>query len=228
MRHNLIARLYRNESDSAGTSAPTVSVLNKVIAVSFNAQYEKDEKGNTKIVKVPGPDNTVVEQKVVKKPARTINANVTAPRFEDLTPDILISLYNDRLEKLATAAVKSEQADKLINGASFDYNFSVADLLNVTVDIPDELVEKAQNAFMEYLAKLGKTDKAQKNNAAFLVMSAKKIQMNNPDFVNAYAGNLNKFVENSAPELLQEIEAVITRAVKNLDDAKNASTDGLI
>lgn len=234
MRKNLIfaaiSASLHNADESVQSSTDTSSAETSVVAikVSFNAKYEKDAKGVTvtKIVKDAAGKET--EEKVVKTPAKTVTANLNAPLFSLLTPDILSSLYNTRLEKLANQYVKGEAEESLVNGAEFTYNISPADLLGETQEISEELEEMAKTAFMQYLATQAKTEKAQKNNALLMGASVTTLSTRDQRIIKAYEENLTRFIENSPADLIVEIEPVLTRANRRLERSKNSDIGNLI
>lgn len=216
-----------------------------VVPVKFNAKYKKlkDAKGNVvkdskgvvqyEMVKVTtGKDekgaDIVEEQKAVETPAKTVKANVTVTKFDKLTPDILVSLYNSRVEKLAIQNIKSESAESLLDGAEFSYTLSPADLIGESVEVSDELLETAKTAFMQFLATQGKSEKAQKNNSILLGSGITKLSTTDKAWLVAYEANLTKFVEASSADLLMEIEPVISQANYRLEKAKNQDIGGLI
>lgn len=234
MRKNLIfaaiSLALHNTDESVQNSAETPASETSVVAVkvSFNAKYEKDAKGNTVTTTVTDKDGKKTEEKVVKTPAKTVTANLNAPKFSELTPDILSSLYNTRLEKLANQYVKGEAEESLVNGAEFTYTISPADLLGETQEISEELEETAKTAFMQYLATQGKTEKAQKNNALLLGASVTTLSTRDQRIISAYESNLTKFIETSNADLIVEIEPVLTRANRRLERSKNSDIGNLI
>lgn len=223
---------YHSDAESVQNAGQNTEVVAEsaliVVPVTFNAKYEKDAKGQTVVRMVKDATGKEVEEKVVKIPAKTVKANITAPKFEDITPDVLVALYNDRLESVARSYIKGESEETLLDGAEFSYTISPADLLGERVEISEELFETAKTSFMQYLATQGKTEKAQKNNSLLLGASVTTLVTRDQRFIEAYEANLTKFVEFASRELLMEIEPVITRANRRLERAKNQDIGNLI
>lgn len=231
MNKNVFIRYMQTapEGDSGSQTAATSETSVVTVKVSFNAKYEKDAKtGVTLTTKVKDAAGKETEEKVVKTPAKVVTANLNAPKFSELTPDILSSLYNTRLEKLANQYVKGEAEESLVNGAEFTYTISPADLLGETQEISEELEETAKTAFMQYLATQGKTEKAQKNNALLLGASVTTLSTRDQRIISAYESNLTKFIETSNADLIVEIEPVLTRANRRLERSKNSDIGNLI
>lgn len=234
-KFNSFVRYQAAESDAgvSGNTEVTQDSAVVVVPISFNAKYKKDKDGKPQmqIVQVKNEKTQQmenVEQKIVDVPAKTVKALLTAPKFSELTPDILSSLYNDRLESVAKSYIKGEAEESLVNGAEFSYTISPADLLGERVEISEELEEKAKTAFMQYLATQGKTDKAQKNNALLMSASVTTLSTRDQRIIDAYEGNLTKFIEVSSADLIAEIEPVLTRANRRLERAKNQDIGNLI
>lgn len=243
MNKNVFVRYMNTASDAGSEASGTTEVAaeDSVVAVkiNFNAKYKKllkdgkvvkNSKGEIQYETVKKKDEKGVEfdERVVDVAARTITANLTAPKFSELTSDILTSLYNDRLESVAKSYVKGEPEESLVNGAEFAYTISASDLLMERVEISEEVVEKAKDAFMQYLSTQGKTDKAQKNNALLLTASVTTLSTRDSRIIEAYENNLTKFVEASNTDLMMEIEAVLTQANRRLEKSKNMAIGDLI
>ena len=201
------------------------------VKIKLSDKYKRDAQGNLMLYPedVKGTDAEGKEitihakgDKIVETVGPTFNVKVSAPEVSDFTPEQISELIGGRVDSLVRAAVR--EAAKEGQEIS-EIVLSVADVIGERLEISDELVEAVQNAFKAHLATAGKSEKAQKNNAALMVASVSTLVKTSPVFIQAYSQNLANFAGSLTPEKMAEFSPVLDRSAKRLDKAAQAKPE---
>lgn len=197
----------------------------QTVEVKLSDKLERDAAGKVVLQVVKDEKGKDKEVPKVAVEGKKYSVAVTMPQLSDFTQEQLQELIAGRIENLVRASVR--EADKEGDDIS-ELSLSVSDVIGERLTIDDALVEKVQEAFKDYLAKAGKSDKAKKNNAALMVAAVGTLAKTDQRFISAYEGNLQNFATSLEAATIGEFSPVLDRAAKRLEKAKAANIGELI
>lgn len=210
----------------------------QMIAVKFSAAKEvvKDSDGKPKL------DATGKEITKISRPARVVNIELHAPTAAEMSPEqiskLVESIVESKYRSNGRLVNKSKECPFAVDSAG---NFlaeqpaincvlrlSVDDLLPAEeTEVSDEQRDALGKDFISYLASVGKSENAQKNNlSVFVTRQPARIAERAVNEVAGFKKNLESFRDNLNAEKLEAHLDALTEVFTRLDKATAIRGEG--